>query len=139
MPSGLWKSEWQLLREDLNRRDQEWREDLRRRDEQREQERREWRVESEARDQEWREWRDASEARADERHRELIATLDENGRNIETALEVMTREIVGMRTEVHECTDSVKSQTEGLFRLIDRFDEFEGRRPPGRPPPLRPV
>jgi hypothetical protein len=189
MPLGLWKSKWQLLREDLLRRDEEWwdrtahrdeewrtnseardeelraataerdrewRATVEARDEQwratteardnelrataaaRDEEWLEWRAAAEERDREWREWRATSEARAEERHRELIAKLDENNRGIETALEILTKEVVGMRTEVHESTDSVKSQTEGIFRLIDRFDEFEGRRPPG-PPPLRPV
>jgi hypothetical protein len=110
MPLGLWKSKWEHLREDMLRRDEEWRAE-----------------------------RAASETRADERHRELIAKLDENGRNVEAALEILTREVVGMRTEVHESTDSVKAQTQAIFRLVDRFDEFEGRRPPGAPPPLRPV
>ncbi len=157
MPLGLWKSKWERLRQEqlrrdeewwdrVHRRDEEWREDMAARDEewreemraereQREAEHQKWLATTEARDREWSEWRDASE----ERHRELIAKLDESSRNVETALAVMNREIVGMRGELRDVGDSVRSQTEGIFSLIDRFDEFEGRRPPGKPPPLRPV
>jgi hypothetical protein len=153
MPFGLWKSKWQLLREDTLRRDDEWEAYTERRDAEchvRDKERRvyserreaEWREYNDRRDAEWREWREewtASEARAEARHQELMSKLDENNRGVETALAILTQEVVGMRTEVHGSTDSVKSQTQAIFRLVDRFDEFERRRPPGSPPLLRPV
>jgi seryl-tRNA synthetase len=132
MPFGLWKSKFQLFREDMLHRDEKWREETRKRDA-------EWLEETRRRDEEWRdETRRRDEARAEE-HRELLARIDQLGGNVEAALGVMTKEIVGMRGDLRDVSDSVKSQTDGIFSLIDRFDEFEGRRPPGSPPPLRPV
>ena len=144
MPLGLWKSKWEIHREEMARRDAEWREWRTRSDEQRA----EWRKEADRRDAEsgaywaksdeqWAEWRaeaKAERAKADaewrERHDELMARLEENHRETMAAFKIAIDELRAVRSEVHDLIDAVKANTEAILKLIDRFDEYEGR-PPG--------
>jgi hypothetical protein len=122
MPLGLWKSKWEIHREEMARRDAEWRE---------------WRTKS---DEQWAEWRaeraeaKAERAKADaewrERHDELMARLEENHRETMAAFKIAIDELRAVRGGVHDLIDAVKANTEAILKLIDRFDECEGR-PPG--------
>jgi hypothetical protein len=127
MPLGLWKSKWEIHREDmkryfaeLDRRHAEWREERGRSEER-------FREERARSEQWWTEFREESRAQ----HAELLARLDRNERNIVAMLQTMIDELRAVRREVREATDAVSAGTEAIFKLIDRFDEFEGR-PPGR-------
>jgi chromosome segregation ATPase len=140
MPLGLWKSKWEIHREEMARRDAEWREWRTKSDEQWA----EWRKEADRRDAEssaywaksdeqWAEWR-AARAEADaewrERHDELMARIDENQRETMAAFKIVIEELRGLRREVNDLKDAVNANTEAILKLIDRFDEWEGR-PPG--------
>ena len=76
-----------------------------------------------------------------ERHRETMAVLAEQHRETMAALNSVTEELIAMRKEMTlmriELTDAVNANTEAVLKLIDRFDQWEGR-PPG-PPDLRSV
>jgi hypothetical protein len=41
----------------------------------------------------------------------------------------MGEQILAMREEVHENTDAVRALTEVILRLVDRFEDAEGRPP----------
>jgi hypothetical protein len=69
-----------------------------------------------------------------ERHREVMATLAEQHRGVIEELIAVRKELTLTRIEL---TDAVNANTEAILRLIDRFDQWEGR-PPG-PPDLRSV
>jgi hypothetical protein len=154
MPLGLWKSKWEIHREEMaiyrqenDRRHAEWREQMDRR----EAEWAEWKAERAKVNEEWRakdeDWK-AERAKADEewrakdeesrrRHDALMARIDENHRETMAAFQVAIAELRAVRREVHDLVDAVNANTEAILRLIDRFDEWEGR-PPG-PPDLRSV
>jgi hypothetical protein len=144
MPLGLWKSKWEIHREGMERRDVEWSDEMARRDKQwhAEMKRRdeEWHAEMRRRDTEWRQERARSDERWDRQLAEtrrfngelldrLDARLDENERKIEAALKLLGDEMIAMRREVHENTNAVKAQTEAILRLVDRFEEWDGRPP----------
>jgi chromosome segregation ATPase len=150
MPLGLWKSKWEIHREAMDRRDAEWRSYCAKSDEQWA----EWRAERAKADEQWAEWR-AEHAKADEqwaewraerakaqaeraetaaewreRHDELMARMDENRREARAAFKIVVEELRAVRREVHDLTDAVNANTEAILKLIDRFDQWEGR-PPG--------
>jgi hypothetical protein len=130
MPFGLWKSRWELLLEEMNRRDSTWRE------------------ERAVADADWHDYCTRKEAefaetmrksderwdefilRSEERHAELLDRLDKNHRETLAGLKIAIDELRALRREVRETTDAVEALTEAVLRLIDRFDEYEGR-PPG--------
>jgi len=112
MPLGLWKSKWEIHREDMDRYHDEAR---RFREEMRE-------LREETRD-----------LRADYDHeiresrlfnRELLLRMEKTYGNLNA-----TMAYVG--EELGELKAAVQAQTEAIMKLVDRFDEFEGR-PPGR-------
>jgi hypothetical protein len=74
-------------------------------------------------------------------HRETMAVLAEQHREVMAALTANTEELIAMRKELTltriELTDAINANTKAVLRLIDRFDQWEGR-PPG-PPDLRSV
>jgi hypothetical protein len=154
MPLGLWKTKWEIHREEMDRRHAEWQKDQDRRDA-------EWRTYCAKSDEQWAEWRaerakaeaertkaeaqrakaeaqrakvEAERAKADaewrERHDELIARMDENRREARAAFKIVVEELRAMRRDVRDLTDAVNANTEAILKLIDRFDEWEGR-PPG--------
>lgn len=126
MPLGLWKSKAEIYREENDRRHAEWREEMDRRDA-------EWagwkaeraKVEDETR-AERAEWR--------EKHDELMARIDENHRESMAAFKIVIDELRAIRRELNDLTDAVNANTEAILKLIDRFDQWEGR-PPGPPDP----
>jgi hypothetical protein len=126
MPLGLWKSKWEIHREEMDRRHAEWREGMDRRDA-------EWRQNMDRRHAEWRQERadaEAERAKADKRHDELIARIDKNQQETMAAFKIVIEELKGIRRELNDLTDAVNANTEAVLKLIDRFDEWEGR-PPG--------
>jgi hypothetical protein len=115
MPFGLWKSKVECYREENDRRHAEWREQMGRRD------------------AEWRQERadaQTERARADKRHDELIARLDKNQQERTAAFKIVVVELRGIRRELNDLIDAVNANTEAILKLIDRFDQGEGR-PPG--------
>jgi chromosome segregation ATPase len=140
MPLGLWKTKWEIHREEMDRRHAEWQKDQDRRDA-------EWSTYCAKSDEQWAKWRaerakaeaqrakaEAERAKADaewrERHDELIARMDENRREAPAAFKIVVEELRAMRRDVRDLTDAVNANTEAILKLIDRFDEWEGR-PPG--------
>ncbi|OJU81529.1 MAG: hypothetical protein BGO11_17095 [Solirubrobacterales bacterium 70-9] len=73
--------------------------------------------------------------RSDERHAELMDRLDKSQREAAAGLKIAIDELRATRGDVRDGTDSIEAMAEGVLKLIDRFDEWEGR-PPG---PLRSV
>jgi hypothetical protein len=69
-----------------------------------------------------------------ERLRETMTVLAEQHRGVIEELIAVRKELTLTRIEL---TDAVNANTEAILRLIDRFDQWEGR-PPG-PPDLRSV
>jgi hypothetical protein len=169
MPFGLWKSKWEIHREDMarhreesERRSVEHRKQMERdrkesekrsaeHDAKMEREREkterffaEMRAERVKSDERWLEVReecrelraqhDVELAESRKSTQEALARIDETGKNIEASLQMMTREMAGMRKEVHESTDSVKAQTQAIFTLLDRFGDTG--EPPARGPRL---
>ena len=109
MPLGLWKSRWEIHREEMA----EHREDTER---------------------QWAEYReerakvDAEFADMRERSDDL---RDECRRDIKAAMELVGDQLLAMRKELHENTDAVRAQTEAILKLVDRFEAWEGRMFPG--------
>jgi chromosome segregation ATPase len=126
MPLGLWKSRSEICREEMDRRHAERQKETDRRDA-------EWRTYCAKSDEQWAEWR-AERAKADaewrESHAELLNRMDENQRETMAAFKIVIEELRGLRREVHDLIDAVDANTEAILKLIDRFDEWEGR-PPG--------
>ena len=121
MPLGLWKSKWEIHREDMREDRARWdaeSRDLRRRSD-------------EIRDE-------CREVRADYNHElietrrfdaELLTRLENTERNIEGALKLLGAEIIAMREDLHELKAAVDAQTEAILRLVDRFEGTDGRPP----------
>jgi kinesin family protein 4/21/27 len=179
MPLGLWKSKWEIHREDMARLSAEHREDMERYREECEQraaEHREdmerYREESERRAAEHREEMDRHRAETERRHaeyrermerfseemreeraaaegrwlqlgeetselrekydhelaetrrfnREMLTRLDKTYANL-----AMTMQLVV--DELHELKLTVRAQTDAIMKLVDRFEDPEGRPP----------
>jgi len=168
MPLGLWKSKWEIHREDMERRSAEHREYIERYREECEKQRAEHRqamdrhrAETERRDAEHRERMEClAEEMRDERaasegrwlklgeearelrekydheltetrrfNREMLTRLDKAFANLQTTLGLMGDEIIAMRGEIHELKGAVDAQTEAIMKLVDRFEDPEGRPP----------
>jgi seryl-tRNA synthetase len=121
MPLGLWKSKWEIHREDMER----FREEVDRRDV-------EYRGDRARSDERWVELQEETrDLRADYNgeiaetrlfNRELLARLEKTYGNVGA-----TMELVG--DEVHELKAAVDAQTEAILRLVDRFEGTDGRPP----------
>ena len=119
MPLGLWKSKWEIHREDMERhREESERRDAEYRGELREQ--RLWsdRIAAETRD--LRADHELSEARLF--NRELLIRLEKTYANLNASL-------VYVGEELSELKAAVRAQTDAIMRLVDRFEEPEGRPP----------
>lgn len=137
MPLGLWKSKWEIHREDMER----YREETERREaEHRErmerlaEEMQEERAASEGRwlqlGEEARELREKYDHELTETrrfNREMLTRLDKTFANLQTTLGLMGDEIIAMRGELHELKGAVDAQTEAIMKLVDRFEGPEGR------------
>jgi chromosome segregation ATPase len=132
MPLGLWRSKVEIYREENDRRHAEWREEMDRRHA-------EWREEMHRRDTEWTAWRgemkdlraEARDLRADYDldiaemrlfNRELLIRLEKTYGNLNA-----TMEYVGI--ELGELKAAVQAQTEAIMKLVDRFEDMDGRPP----------
>jgi chromosome segregation ATPase len=153
MPLGPWKSKWEIhredmerFREDMGRRDAEFREETDRRDRRDVEHRQEWerrdaefrdsRIES---DERWIELKEETrELRADydrelaetrRFNRELLIRLEKTYTNLGSTLQLMGDEIIAMRGEIHDLKSAVDAQTKAILRLVDRFEDTDGRPP----------
>lgn len=139
MPLGLWKSKWEIHREDMERfredtarRDAEWREEKDRSDA-------DYRVERMKSDERWLELREETRdlrvdydrelAETRRFNRELLTRLEKTYANLGTTLGLLGDEILAMRGEIHELKSAVDAQTKAILRLVDRFEETDGRPP----------
>jgi hypothetical protein len=121
MPLGLWKSKWEIHREDAEHYREETRADRAR-----------W--EAEARDLRERSdglradySREIGETRLF--NRELLIRLEKTYANLGTTLGLMGDEIIALRGEIHDLKDAVAAQTQAIMRLVDCF-EGNGPQPP---------
>jgi hypothetical protein len=121
MPLGLWKSKWEIHREDMerfrekvDRRDVEYRDDRARSDER-------W-VELQEETRDLRADYNGEIAETRLFNRELLTRLGKTYGNLGA-----TMELVG--DEVHELKAAVDAQTEAILRLVDRFEGTDGRPP----------
>jgi chromosome segregation ATPase len=118
MPLGLWKSKVEIYREENDRRHAEWREEMDRRHA-------EWREEMEYLRVETRDLRaDYDREIAETRlfNRELLNRLEKTYGNLNA-----TMELVGV--ELGELKAAVRSQTDAIMKLVDRFEDSNGRPP----------
>lgn len=132
MPLGLWKSKWEIHREDMER----WREEAERRD-------REWREENQRFRAETREERERSDAHwlgVREECRELRSDYDRElaeSRTFNRELLIRLEKTYGdlnatmgyVVDELHELKAAVTAQTQAIMRLVDRFEDTGGRPP----------
>jgi chromosome segregation ATPase len=128
MPLGLWKSKWEIHREDVER----YREAVERYREDTERYREEMREERARSDAEFRDLRSRSDAlRADYNseieetrrfNRELLIRMEKTYANLRETLE-----LVG--DELGELKAAVNAQTRAILKLVDRFEDPEGRPP----------
>jgi hypothetical protein len=56
--------------------------------------------------------------------------MDQNQRETMAAFKIVIDELRAIRRDVNDLTDAVNANTEAVLKLIDRFDQWEGR-PPG--------
>jgi hypothetical protein len=142
MPLGLWKSKWEIHREDMehlwaevDRQHAEWREERAKVDaEFRDMRDRSDEIGEETRDLRADYYREVAEARLF--NRELLIRLEKTYGSLGSTLELMGEriglladQVVAMRKELHENTGAVKAQTEAILKLVDRFEDPEGRPP----------
>jgi hypothetical protein len=128
MPLGLWKSKWEIHREDTER----FREDTERYRQDTERFREETRKEREASESRWAEFGEETREHRTDYERELAATrqfnremldrLDKTNANLVKTLTLVGDELGGLRAEV-------RAQTQAILRLVDRFEEWDGRPP----------
>ncbi|MBS1887344.1 MAG: hypothetical protein JSU06_09160 [Actinobacteria bacterium] len=128
MPLGLWKSKWEIHREDMDR----YREDMDRYREDVERYREEAREDRARSDRRWVELREETrELRADyDRelaetrlfNREVLIRMEKTYSNLGATLELVGEEL-------HELKAAVKAQTEAIMKLVDRFEEPGGQQP----------
>ncbi len=128
MPLGVWKSKWEIHREDMDR----YREDIERHREESEQRDAEYRGElreqrlrsdliaAETRDLRADYERELSETRVF--NRELLLRMEKTYANLNASL-------VYVGEELSELKAAVRAQTDAIMRLVDRFEEPEGRPP----------
>lgn len=127
MPLGLSKSKWEMYRQEWARLDAEWREHAKERAAEREKHIAEWRASLEQDETRWadfQEGRDRELVETQKFRKEVLARMEAHHASMNT----VERETALARKEAE---DAAKAHTAALFRLIDRFDDFEGR-PPGR-------
>jgi|GEM_PF-2944401 len=127
MPFGLWKSKWEIHREESARLDAEHRERMERFSE----EMREERAAAEGRwlqlgeeTSELRAKYDRELAETRRFHREMLAQLDKTYTNLTATMQLVV-------DELHELKLTVRAQTEAIMKLVDRFEAWERRWPDG--------
>jgi len=141
MPLGLWKSKWEIHREDMTR---FWAEMERRYEDfqaRLEQQREEFREQMDSRreesDRRWAESREKSDALRADYDRELAETRLFNREvllRMEKTYANLNATLVYVGEELAELKAAVNAQTEAIMKLVDRFEEWEGRSP-GEPRP----
>jgi hypothetical protein len=114
MPMGLWKSKWEIHREDMGLYREEMREDRAR-----------WEAEE-------RDLRERSDGlRADYSHeieetrlfdRELQIRMEKTYANLGTTLQYVGEELGELKA-------AVRAHTAAVLKLVDRFEEWDGRPP----------
>jgi hypothetical protein len=125
MPLGLSKSKWEMYRQEWARLDAEWREQAKERAAEREKHIAEWRASLERDEARWadfQEGRDRELVETQKFRKEVLARMEAHHASMNT----VERETALARKEAE---DAAKAHTAALFRLIDRFDDFEGRPP----------
>jgi chromosome segregation ATPase len=164
MPLGLWKSKWEIHREDMTRfwsemdrrheevkkeaerrriefeaqmqkRDGEFQSQIERWTKLQEESDRRWAELQEKSDRRWTELQEKSDALREDYNRELAESRQFNREvllRMEKTYANMNATLVYIGEELAELKAAVKAQTEAIMKLVDRFDEWEGRAPGGR-------
>ena len=120
MPLGLWKSKWEIHREDMER----YREDTERYHEEMREDRVRWEAET-------RDLRERSDGLRADYNREVAETRLFN-RELQIRMEKTyaslgtTLEYVG--EELGELKAAVRAHTAAILKLVDRFEEWDGPR-----------
>jgi hypothetical protein len=121
MPLGLWKSKWEIHREDMER----YREDAERHREETRADRARW--EAETRDLRERSdglridyTREIKETRLF--NRELQIRMEKTYANLGTTLQYVGEELGELKA-------AVRAHTAAILKLVDRFEEWDGRPP----------
>jgi hypothetical protein len=112
MPLGLWKSKWEIHREDMTR---FWAEMDRRHEEA---------------DRRWTELREKSDALRSDYNRELAETRLFNREvllRMEKTYANLNATLVYVGEELAELKAAVNAQTEAIMKLVDRFEDWEKR------------
>ena len=139
MPLGLWKSKWEIHREDVERfwaemdqRHGEHSNEMARYREDTERFRREARTDRVTADERWAELREETrDLRADyDRelaetrlfNRELLIRMEKTYANLGATMQQVGHEL-------HELKAAVDAQTEAIMKLADRFEDTDGRPP----------
>jgi hypothetical protein len=114
MPLGLWKSKWEIHREDMTL---FWAEMDRRREEA---------------DRRWAEVQEKSDVLRSDYDRELAETRLFNREillRMEKTYANLNATLVYVGEELAELKAAVNAQTEAIMKLVDRFEEWEKRQP----------
>ncbi|HEX4307896.1 MAG TPA: hypothetical protein VHZ54_17810 [Solirubrobacterales bacterium] len=132
MPFGLWKSKWEIHREHMEQRSAEHRQEMGRQREKTERFFAEMRAERVKSDERWIEVREeCRELRADyDRelaetrlfNRELLVRMEKTYANLRVTLELVGDELGELRA-------AVNAQTAAILKLVDRFEDPDGRPP----------
>jgi hypothetical protein len=121
MPLGPWKSRWEIHREVMEQRHAEYREEMRaahgRSDE----------IAAETRDLRADYTQELAETRLF--NRELLTRMEKTYAGLGSTMEFMGEELLATRQEIHELKNAVNAQTDAILRLVDRFEDPDGRPP----------
>jgi hypothetical protein len=121
MPLGLWKSRWEISREEWQAESRDLRrhsDELRRHSDELREECKGLRTDYD---------REIEETRLF--NRELLIRLEKTYADMGATLDVMGEQLKLLHEEVQDSKVAVEAQTEAILRLVDRFEESDGRPP----------
>jgi hypothetical protein len=137
MPLGLWKSKWEIHREDMtrfwaetDRRHEEVQAQMDRRDREFEEERSSRAAREAVSNSRWTELREKSDELRSDYNRELAEMRRFNTEvllRMEKTYANLNATLVYVGEELAELKAAVNAQTEAIMKLVDRFEEWEKR------------
>jgi hypothetical protein len=139
VPLGLWKSKWEIHREDMIRfwaemesRHEQVQAQMDRRDLEFEEEKSRRAARGAEADRRWVELQKKSDALRSDNDRELAETRIFNRevlQRMEKTYSNLNATLVYVGEELAELKAAVNAQTEAIMKLVDRFEEWEKRQP----------
>ena len=137
MPLGLWKSKWEIHREDMarfwaemDRRHEEVQAQMDRRDREFEEEKSSRASRDAESDRRWTDLQEKSDALRSDYNRELAETRLFNSEvllRMEKTYANLNATLVYVGEELAELKAAVNAQTEAIMKLVDRFEDWEKR------------